>query len=553
MTKFRAGTSGKIIPAATSANDGYATAAQIAKLDSISDLTVNSVPVDEIQFPVETVSVSNGIAVNNGRFQRYLKTELDHLLLGEQGSSNYTRTLLKEATVICPLLGRDRYWDTTDSLWKSRNYGTLGGGLILGSATESNSQLPYTSGRKGCRLLAGTGVGMIQIPYAWLDPDGAFTVLIRYQRPCGVGLNYSGLLQIGDTGGGSGSGRFYARTGTVDELQSSVGLFEVPASSYSPRVLCVSAAAGAGAQLKIFTDGALKRTGVKAAGVLTLKNHAIGGIWLAGNPYGYAHWNILDVVVIPRQLTDSEVAWLTRTVQYPDSPVVDLLSGQSNMVGPGNIGNGEVFVMPTPVPNAGVLFTDESCNAYWNDGFGPCDIQPGGGFGPELSICAALPGRRFIKYGRSGTSSSGWIGVTGVALDIADGLMGAFAQLNCKPVVKNFVFRQGETDAEIAPGTMTPAYRAAQLTSVIGQVRLGLNQSAPSLRAVIARVPLAIATYPSIVSLDNVRAGDALFVSSDPNAVLVDIDACPVRVNDLHNTNQGVLDVGTLCAAQMQL
>lgn len=548
MTHFRSGTSGKIIPAATPTNDGFATAAQISKLDSIAKPTANAVPIDGLQTPFETLTISAGIAVTNGRTQRDRRTELDHFVLGEQGASSYTKILLKEATVICPLFGRDRYLDPADSLLKSRNFGSLGGGIILGT----NTQLPYTAGQRGCRLLA-SAAGMIQLPAAWIDPDGAFTILIRYQRPAGVTNYYSSLLQIGDVGGSSASGRIWIRTLETDILQSSVGLTTLPASSYSPRVVCITAAAGAGGAVKIFTDGYPRLTGVKGAGTLSGKNHALGGTWLSGSPQGYAHWNILDVIILPREISAGEVPWLTRTVQHFEHPVVDLLTGQSNMFGPGNVNNGEPVALPTPLPNARVVFTDESIKSTWTGGFGACNVKYDGSFGPELSICAARPERTYVKYARNGTGSSGWIGVsTTTSLELAEALMAPFAELSCRPVVRNFVFRQGETDAETPPETMTPEYRRDQLLAVAAQIRTGFNESAATLRVVLPRIPAALAAAPSILSLDNVRAGDALFVASDPNAVLVDIDSCPVRAGDLHNTNQGVLDVGTLCAAQMQ-
>lgn len=490
--------------------------------------------------------------VTEALFKR--KTQLDSYLLGEQGSSNYVRSLLAEATVICPFFNKDRYWDASANFWKSKNYGSLGDGIIVGDATNQTEQLKYSDGRKGCRAITHLTTGVVRMPVAWLDPNGAWTILVRYQRPSGYDVNFSRVIGIGDQG--DGDCRFMVRSSTTDVMSTTIGsLGGLPASSYNPRVLVCTGASGVAGAVTVTIDGQTTYTGTKnGAAVLSGLDHIFGGFWLSGVTKAHAFWSILDIVVIPRVLNTSEIVTLTSAVQFPDTPELDLLTGQSNMVGPGNILSG-TSANELPII-AGGAYTDESYLSSWETGWGKCTYAPNNGFGPEITIAQARPNRYYLKFAASGQASGAWITYSsGIVTAIADGLMRGLLQLSCRPVVKNFVFFQGETDAGIPAVTMTPAYRQAQLTAIASQWRRGFNRSPGQIKFILPRVNIDLIGRTVIItdSLNNVRAGDAAFVAADGNAALIDIDGVELKAApDVHYTSDGVLEVGRRIAAAIQ-
>jgi hypothetical protein len=542
-----------------SANSSATTLVQTPNPD-LTRYRINGQLVTELTTgPGLTSSVEDGVAKLNpavslgDRYRR--RTYLDDYVMGGQRCPPRIRALLLRASIICPLFARDRYWDSTDSVWRSRNYGNLGssGGIIVGNSTTQTVQLKYTDEGKGVE--SNGGASLVRIPAAWIDTSIGFTVLVRYQRPLSHS-NYSPLLTIGDVGTGSGNGRFHVRSLTTDVLACTTGNLGVPATSLNPRTIIVTANdAGPTAPLKVYVDGAQVATGNKGAGTLSGLDHLVGGFWTTGgvaSPGRY--WNILDIIVIPGECTAYEIGLLNESVQFPDSPAVDILTGQSNMVGPGKVSNigTEPTVLPT-LPIKSVAYRDETRDSTWDRGWSDCDTAPTEYFGPELTICTARPNRVVIKYGRGGTPSNAWTAVDTLYFpSITEYLMRALWTLSCKPRVENVVYMQGETDAESTPDVMTPALRQERLTAIAAMLRTGLNRTAAQCRFVNVRINSAIATFPSIHSFDNVRAGDAAFVAADANARLVDTDGLAYRANDLHYANQGILDAGTRIAAQMQ-
>lgn len=483
--------------------------------------------------------------------------------------SNYTRALLSEATVILPLRAVDRAVDGTDIT--TRNWGSLGGVAKAGTTAVPMVQLPYTNGGKGVRSpsIANGTVAALRLPYAWLDPDAAFTVTVRYQRPPqGDGISqWNTYLQIGDRGGALGRliVRQYAwGEGGMQVAEGANIAYALP--SYNPSVLVISAAAGATGAFVVYADGVLIHSGVKVAGALSGADHILGGLWISGAVYSYPFMSILDVVVIPRQLDATEIGAITLALQHPDTPDVVLMTGQSNMVGSGQL----AYVASDPdlpaLPNYRVAFDDESSYSFWDQGFGPCDVRKSAQgarkyFGPELTLCDAnnASGRVFLKYGCGGMSISVWFGLDAlVKVGMADQLQRGLYLLSCRPRFSNIIWLQGEDDANKV-GTTVASY-AGSLTTMANSYRRALHS--PSLRYVIGQLNSDCVSAPGCIKLAEVRGGEASFAGpagnpgvgggTDANAVLVDLDSVHLIPNDWHYDSAGYLDIGLLLAPGMQ-
>lgn len=468
-------------------------------------------------------------------------------------------SLMAEAKVILPLRASDRYKDPTDSLWKTRNYGTLGGGAILGDGTTTTTpiQLPYTPGRKGLRSASlGAGdTGVLRLPYAWLDCTTEFTVLVRYQRPHNH-INYAAYLFLGPLGAGSDNAKYTLRQHGADQTQVQISSV---ASGFqfdcvSPTVLVVTSTTATPGTSDTWADGVKVFTTPKAAGTPPgTIDHVIGGAYIGTDYYAYPNMNILDVVCWSRKLTDAEIAVVTAGYQSTETPLVDILAGQSNMLGPGTSAEGATL---PDLSDCDGYFNDQSVGSLWGNGWGvPQPVATSSTayyFGPELTIAAAKKGHYLVKYARNGSSIATWVGLDqATKVDLTDGLLRAMYDLAARPIFNSFVWLQGENDAQNEG--QANAY-GEYLTSLAAGVRYMTRKA--TLKLVIGR----LSSQTQYATLGNampywatVRAAVESFVAGDGgHSAWVDLDAFPLRTSDYtHFLSASILGVGTAVSVEI--